>query len=64
MLANFRSDERVALGDFIELLDDHLRLDQRASVVVPQAILALPFLDLAPPGFQGRGIWPLVGRFD
>ena len=59
MLPDVGGDERIALRQLVELLDDVLRLDELALTVVLQAILALPFLDLRPPGLERRGIRPL-----
>ena len=64
MLADVGSDERVATGQLIELLDHELRLDQCAFLVVLQAILTLPFLDLTPPDLERGRIRPDVRRLD
>ena len=55
VLADVGRDERVALGDLVELLDHELRLDELALAVVLEAILALPLLDLRPPRLERRG---------
>ena len=62
VLADVGRDECVALGQFVELLDHELRLDQLARAVVLEAILALPLLDLRPPRLQRRGVRPLRRR--
>ena len=64
VLADVGRDERVALGELVELLDHVLRLDELALGVVLQAILALPLLDVAPPRLERRGIGTLRRRLD
>src|SRR5206468_3950728 len=64
VLADVGRDERVALRQLVELLDDILRLDELALAIVLETILALPFLDLRPPRLQRGGVGPLRRRFE
>ncbi len=52
MLTDVRGDESFALGHLVELLDDELRLDDRAGTVIFEAIPFAPQADLLPPGLQ------------
>ena len=64
MLADIRGDDRVAARELVDLLDHVLRLDQRALAVVLEAVLALPFLDLAPPLLESLRVRPLRRGLD
>ena len=54
VLADVGRDERVALGDLVELLDTYCGLMSSLVRVVLEAILALPLLDLRPPRLERR----------
>ena len=49
VLADVGGDERLALGDLVQLLQHELRLDDLRLAVVLQAVLRAPLLDLLPP---------------
>ena len=52
MLTDVRGDERIPIRQFIELLDDELRLDDMALTVVLEAIARAPKLNLRPPRLE------------
>src|SRR5690606_12245366 len=62
VLADVGRNERLTAGDFPELFNDELRLDERGGVFVGQALLAAPGVDLLPPVGQRCFIGGRFGR--
>ncbi len=55
ILADLGGDDRIAPGQFMQLLDDELRLDDIGFLHIAQRMLIFPILDLVQPGLTGGG---------
>ena len=64
MLTHVGGDERIALGHPVQRLYGKLRLDDAAVLIVLQAALATPFIDLFPPVVNSRTLGAFIALLE